>query len=928
MASTYDHQSIDQKWQQYWMHKGIFHADESSGKPKYYVLDMFPYPSGAGLHVGHPLGYIASDIVARVRRHQGYEVLHPMGYDAFGLPAEQYAIQTGQHPATTTAQNARRYKQQLKSIGLSFDWSREIFTSDPSFYKWTQWIFIQLFESWYDHNVKCARPLTELIDQLENEGNSRVHAAGGEQAPTIGAETWRKMDPVEKSRLLQHYRLAYLADAEVNWCPDLGTVLANDEVKDGYSERGGFPVYKKKMRQWFLRITAYAERLLQGLDRLDWPEPVKEVQRNWIGKSHGAEVHFYLDDPELKPLSVFTTRPDTLFGVTFMVMAPEHERAQAIASPEQQEAVARYIREAQAKTERDRLADTRTITGVFTGRYARHPFTDDLIPIWLSEYVLAGYGTGVIMAVPAHDSRDHAFARHFDLPIREVVSGGDPQREAYDAKEGRMVNSQFLNGMEVAEAIPAAIHEIQSRDLGAATINYRMRDAGFSRQRYWGEPFPIVYQNGIPVALPSDQLPVTLPEIESYKPTSEGQPPLARATEWTLQEDGSERETNTMPGYAGSSWYFLRFMDPYNPERFCSSKREAFWQHVDFYMGGAEHACGHLLYARFWQMFLYDRGWVSQPEPFQKLVNQGMILGRSSFIYRVVGRNKLVSHALKEQYPTQALHVDIHLVDDQDRLDVAAFRKRYPEFADADIITEDDGYYYCGHEIEKMSKARFNVVNPDDLVNRYGADTFRTYEMFLGPIEQSKPWNTNGIEGVSKFYRKVWLLFHSSQGEWLVNDAEPTPAEYKTLHKTIKKVTEDIENISFNTCVSALMVAVNELTAAACHKRSILEPLCILISPFGPHIAEELWEQLGRQPSIAQAPWPQHDEKYLLEDTFEYPVSVNGKLRTRAEFPLDMPKEQIAEQAKALPAVQKWLEGKSVQKIIVVPGRIINMVVK
>lgn len=926
--AAYDPQRIDQKWQAYWAEHGTFQADRRSGKPKYYVLDMFPYPSGAGLHVGHPLGYIASDIVARYKRHQGYEVLHPMGYDAFGLPAEQYAFQTGQHPAVTTRENAQRYREQLQQIGLSFDWSRELFTSDPNYYRWTQWIFLQLFESWYDTQAGCARPITELLDILEREGNSLLLAAGGENAPVVTAEEWQAMDAVQRAHLLHHYRLAYLADAEVNWCPDLGTVLANDEVNNGYSERGGFPVYKKTMRQWFLRITAYAERLLEGLHQLDWPEAVKEMQRNWIGRSHGAEVRFPLDDDRLEPLTVFTTRPDTLFGVTFMVMAPEHERAVELATPEHKLEVEGYIRQVQTKTERDRLADTHEISGVFTGRYAIHPFTGEQIPVWLSEYVLSTYGTGVIMAVPAHDARDHGFARHFDLPIREVVAGGDPQREAYDAKEGKLVNSEFLNGMSVAEAIPAALHEIETRDLGRARVNYRMRDAGFSRQRYWGEPFPIVYRGGVAHPIPTDELPLELPEIDSYKPTPDGQPPLARASAWVEHPQGGERETNTMPGYAGSSWYFLRFMDPQNDERFVGEASEAYWRQVDFYMGGAEHATGHLLYARFWQQFLYDQGWVSISEPFQKLVNQGMILGRSNFVYRVIGRNKLVSHAYKAQYNTQALHVDIDLVDRDDALDIEAFRRQYPEFAEADFVLEEDGRYYCGAEIEKMSKAKFNVVNPDNLVARYGADVFRTYEMFLGPIEQSKPWNTNGIEGVSKFYRRLWNLYHDEQGAWAVEEREASEKELKILHKCIKKVSEDIDAMSLNTCVSTFMSTVNELTAASCRKRVVLEPLAVLISPFGPHLAEELWRLLGHESSISTAPWPEFDEAYLRENTFEYPVSVNGKLRAKAEFPLDMPREQVAEQAKALPAVQKWLEGKNVQKVVVVPGKIINMVVK
>ncbi len=916
----YDFRAIEQKWQRRWAERKTYKVEVDKYRPKYYVLDMFPYPSGAGLHVGHPLGYIASDIYSRYKRLKGFNVLHPMGYDAFGLPAEQYAIQTGQHPAVTTEKNINRYREQLDKIGFSFDWSREVRTCDPKYYKWTQWAFLKMFDSYYNNACQKARPIAELVAAFEQNGTQGVDAACTHEL-SFTAEEWKAMSEAEKEATLQNYRLAFRADTLVNWCPGLGTVLANDEVKDGLSVRGGFPVEQKQMKQWQLRVTAYAQRMLDGLDQLEWSDSLKEIQRNWIGRSVGAQLFFGLKGTDEK-LEVFTTRPDTIFGVTFMVLAPEHELVEQLTTPEYKEAVEAYLAETKKRSERERMADTKRVSGQFTGAYAINPFNGKEIPIYISDYVLAGYGTGAIMAVPAHDSRDYAFARHFGLPLIPVVEGGDLEKESYDAKEGRLINSEFLNGLDVKKAIVTMFAEIEKRGFGKKKINYRLRDAIFSRQRYWGEPFPIYYKDNIAYPLPEDKLPLELPPIENFGPTADGEPPLAHAVNWQTEE-GYPLELSTMPGFAGSSAYYLRYMDPHNDGALVSREADEYWRNVDLYVGGIEHATGHLMYSRFWNMFLYDLGYVCESEPFKKLVNQGMIQGRSNFVYRVVGTNKFVSLGLKNQYETQEIHVDVNIVRN-DLLDLDAFRAWRPEFADAEFILED-GKYVCGWAIEKMSKSMFNVVNPDNIVEDYGADTLRMYEMFLGPLEQSKPWDTNGIDGVHKFLRRFWRLFYNREGAFVVSDEAPTAAELKSLHKTIKKVGEDIENFSFNTSVSAFMICVNEL--GGCNKRAILEPLVVLIAPFAPHIAEELWESLGHTTSVCDASFPEYDEKYLVEESIEYPISFNGKMRYKKVLPAGLTPKQVEEAVVSDPAAAKYLDGKTPKKVIVVPGKIVNVVI-
>ncbi|RMG77727.1 MAG: leucine--tRNA ligase [Bacteroidetes bacterium] len=918
--SSYDFHEIEKKWQKYWTEHQTYHVEIDRSKPKYYVLDMFPYPSGAGLHVGHPLGYIASDILARYKRLKGFNVLHPMGYDSFGLPAEQYAIQTGQHPAVTTEKNIKRYREQLDKIGFSFDWSREVKTSDPQYYKWTQWIFLQFFNAWYNNKLDKAQPIHTLIETFNKEGNISVDAATTCKTKFTARE-WQSFSEKKQQEILLEYRLAYLAETTVNWCPELGTVLANDEVKDGLSIRGGYPVVQKKMKQWIMRITAYAERLLKDLEKIDWPEPIKEIQRNWIGKSEGALVHFRLENG--KQLDIFTTRPDTILGVSFMVLAPEHELVEQITSPEQKEEVKKYIEQTLRKTERDRISNTKSISGVFTGAYAIHPFTKEKIPVWISDYVLAGYGTGAVMAVPAHDSRDYAFAKHFNLPIKQVVEGGDISSEAYEAKEGKIINSGFLNGLEVKQAIRKAIEEIEKQNLGERQINYRLRDAVFSRQRYWGEPIPVYYKEGVPYPVDEQDLPLKLPEVDKYLPTETGEPPLARAKNWTYK--GFPLETNTMPGWAGSSWYYLRYEDPKNDTEFVGKEAVDYWQNVDFYVGGAEHATGHLLYFRFWTKFLYDLGYIPFDEPAKKLINQGMIQGISKLAYRLKDNpNCFVSFNLKDQYETIPIHVDVSLVNG-DVLDIEKFKQWRDEFQNAEFILED-GKFICGSEVEKMSKSKFNVVNPDDLIEEYGADTLRLYEMFLGPIEQHKPWDTKGIEGTHRFLKKLWRLFHPS-GNFEISEEQPSNQELKILHKTLKKVTEDIERFSLNTVVSEFMICVNELSQIKCNKRDVLEPLVIAISPYVPHIAEELWQKLGYDYSITQAPFPAYDEKYLQENTHVYPVSFNGKMRFKIELPVELSKEQIEKEVLSNEQAQKWLQGKSPKKVIVVPKKIVNVVV-
>ncbi len=1026
--AEYNFRAIETKWQKYWEENHIYQTQEDTSKPKYYVLDMFPYPSGAGLHVGHPLGYIASDVIARYKRAKGFNVLHPMGFDSFGLPAEQYAIQTGQHPAITTAENIKRYKEQLKNLGFSYDWSREVQTSDPHYYKWTQWIFMRLFEAWYNRKTNKAEHIHTLIAEFERNGNLEVQAACDENTPTFTAEMWKNFSEKERSDILLKYRLTYLADAYVNWCPALGTVLANDEVKDGVSERGGYPVERKLMRQWMMRITAYAERLLEDLETLDWSESIKEVQRNWIGRSIGAEVRFAISNTQ--SITVFTTRIDTIFGVTFLVLAPEHELVSEITTPEHKAEVEAYVERAINRSERERMSEVKVVSGVFTGAYAVNPFTQEPIPIWISDYVLAGYGTGAVMGVPSSDDRDYRFAKFFHLPIIPVIEGTEHLENPTEKKYGKMINSGFLNGLDTPDAIEKAIEYAEKNGFGKRKINYKLRDAVFSRQRYWGEPVPVYFKDGIPHLIDESDLPLVLPKIDKYLPTETGEPPLGRAENWKYK-GVYDYELNTMPGWAGSSWYWLRYMDPHNNKEFVSKEKEQYWKNVDLYIGGAEHATGHLLYSRFWNKVLYDLGYVSSPEPFQKMINQGMIQGRSNFVYKVLYKeaqahkrlaeyllplgfeanvlpgdmqldfvhkekkiaveirsqsiikenwqnylskyaefmpacqvmfvsveeiftnveeavvrvkkallgeefiqfpeneyelpNLFVSYNLRESYETVALHVDVNIVEN-DILDIDAFRKWRPDLANAEFILED-GKYICGAEVEKMSKSKHNVVNPDNIVERYGADTLRLYEMFLGPLEQFKPWNTNGIEGTHKFLRKLWRLFHDEKANFKVTEHAPTQAELKILHHTIKRVTEDIERFSFNTPVSTFMICVNELTELQCNKRAILEPLLVLLAPYAPHITEELWHLLGHKESIHFVSYPVYENRYLQESTFNYPISVNGKLRTNIEMALDLPQTDMEKIVLSNEIVQKWLDGKPAKKVIIVPKKIVNVVV-
>jgi len=925
----YNFNKIEKKWQDLWQQNNTFAAPNGSSKPKYYVLDMFPYPSGAGLHVGHPLGYIASDIYARYMRHRGFNVLHPMGYDAYGLPAEQYAIQTGTHPQLTTYKNIDRYREQLDRIGFSYDWNREVRTCDPHYYKWTQWTFVQLFKHWYNNKLDKAEPIEDLVDVLSRDGNAGINAPCTE-CDVITAKQWNAMSEKQQQEVLMNYRLAYLSDTWVNWCPELGTVLANDEVKDGVSERGGHPVERKLMKQWSLRITAYAQRLLDGLEKIEWTESLMEIQKNWIGRSEGASVKFSIYGHD-RVLEIFTTRPDTLWGATFMVLAPEHEWVEEITSPEMKAEVLEYIEKSKNRSERERAADVKKISGMFTGAYGINPLNGEKIPIWVADYVLMGYGTGAIMAVPAHDSRDFAFAKHFNIPIIQVVAQPDEKTsdprdwdDSYDAKEGVMINSGFISGMDVKDGISAVIDKLVEDNIGFGMINFRLRDAIFSRQRYWGEPFPIYYKDGMPYALDESELPLKLPEVDKYLPTEAGEPPLARAKDW-VNKDGYPLETNTMPGFAGSSGYYYRYMDPNNDKAYFSKEANEYWQDVDLYIGGDEHASGHLIYARFWSMFLFDIGLACKAEPFKKLINQGKIQGRSSFVYRLKGSNTFVSVNLIKDYETTPIHVEISMVDN-DILDQEAFKSWRAEFKDAEFILED-GKYICGWEIEKMSKSKHNVQSPDELIEKYGADTLRLYEMFLGPLEYHKPWDTKGIEGVFRFLRKFWRLFHDNEGNFLISDDPANAKELKILHRTIKKVRDDIERFSFNTAVSTFMICVNELADLNCKKRNILEPLVVLISPYAPHIAEELWLLLGHDGTLAYEEYPAWDEKHMIEDTYLYPVSFNGKLRFKLEFPLDMSTEDIEKAVLEAEEAQRWLEGKPPKKIIVVPKRIINVVV-
>ena len=918
----YDFKQIEPKWQQRWKERKTYHVEIDPKRPKYYVLDMFPYPSGAGLHVGHPLGYIASDIYSRYKRQCGFNVLHPMGYDAFGLPAEQYAIQTGQHPAVTTERNIARYREQLDKIGFCFDWDREVRTCDPAYYKWTQWAFLKMYDSYYCNDSRRARPISELVEAFPLHGNEGLNAACTADM-RFTAEEWRAWDEEKREQVLQNYRLAYRADTMVNWCPKLGTVLANDEVKDGLSVRGGYPVEQKRMKQWSLRVTAYAQRMLDGLDALEWSDSLKEIQRNWIGRSVGAQVFFDVDGSDRK-LEIFTTRPDTIFGVTFMVIAPEHEWVGELTTPENAAAVEEYIAQTKKRSERERIAETRRVSGVATGSYAVNPFTGKRIPIYISDYVLAGYGTGAIMAVPAHDSRDYAFARHFGLEIVPVVEGGDIEKESYDAKSGRMINSGFLTGMDVKEAIPAMFDEVERRGLGRKLVNYRLRDAIFSRQRYWGEPFPVYYKDGVPHMLADECLPLELPEVDKFLPTESGEPPLGRALNWATPE-GYPFELCTMPGFAGSSAYYLRYMDPHNDTALVGREANEYWRSVDLYIGGTEHATGHLIYSRFWNKFLYDLGFVCEDEPFRKLVNQGMIQGRSNFVYRIKDTNRFVSAGLKDRYDVTPIHVDVNIVSN-DILDLDRFRAWRPEFADAEFELED-GRYVCGYAVEKMSKSMFNVVNPDDVVDRYGADTLRLYEMFLGPLEQSKPWDTNGIDGVNRFIRKLWNLFYKGD-ELLLTDGEPTADELKSIHKLIKKVTSDIEAFSYNTSIAAFMICVNELTQLKCHNRQVLSQLVVILAPFAPHVSEELWHALGNDTTVCDAQWPSFNEEYLREDTVNYAVSFNGKARYNITVAADMDPKDVEAAALSHENAARWIDGKQVVKVIVVPRKIVNVVVK
>lgn len=939
----YNFPEIEKKWRQFWAENQTFRAEDNSSKEKYYVLDMFPYPSGAGLHVGHPLGYIASDIFARYKRLQGFNVLHPMGYDSFGLPAEQYAIQTGQHPEKTTKENIARYREQLDKIGFSFDWSREIRTSNADYYKWTQWIFIQLFHSWYNPVSNKAESIQTLIQTFETlgfGGNATDPLTGGIEYPidAFSPADWNAFEESKKRQILMHFRLAYLDNTWVNWCPALGTVLANDEVINGLSERGGHPVERKKMQQWSLRITAYAERLLTGLDKLDWTESIKDMQRNWIGKSKGALIRFQLEStfPPLEGdqgggnidafIEVFTTRPDTIFGVSYVTLAPEHELVDKITTEAQKEKVAAYVTYAKNRTERERQAEVKNITGEFTGAYVIHPFTNEKIPVWIGDYVLAGYGTGAVMAVPAHDERDFRFAKHFDLPRPQVIEAPewDFEKDAYGEKSGKMIHSSFLDGLDVKDAISKAIEEIEKAGIGLGKVNYRLRDAVFGRQRYWGEPIPIYYKNGHPYTMDEQDLPLELPEVDKFLPTEDGEPPLARATDWKYRNE-FEYEKTTMPGWAGSSWYYLRYMDPSNDCEFVSKEKADYWKNVDLYIGGSEHATGHLLYSRFWCKFLYDLGHISFDEPFQKMINQGMILGRSSLVYKSIQSNTFYSYG-KKITDCIPIHVDISFVDN-DKLDIEAFKNWRDEYKNAEFIYEDDGTFLCGHEIEKMSKSKYNVQTPDELIEKFGADTLRMYEMFLGPLEQTKPWDTKGINGVSNFVRKTYRLF-VQDGTSVLSDSAPSKESLKTLHKTIKKIGDDMERFSFNTCISTLMICVNELTEQKCHSREVLTDLVKLLAPFAPFIAEELWEKLGNEAgTVSTAGFPIFNESHLIEANVMYPISFNGKVRFNLEFPKDMSREEVEKNVMAHENTAKYLEGNAPKKVIVVPGKIVNVVV-
>ena len=927
----YNFREIEKKWREYWIANNVYKVVEDESKPKYYVLDMFPYPSGAGLHVGHPLGYIASDIYSRYKRLQGFNVLHPMGYDAYGLPAEQYAIQTGQHPEVTTKNNIARYREQMDKIGFSYDWSREVRTCEPIYYKWTQWAFIKMFNSYYDNALQKAMPIATLEAAFAANGTEGVQAACGEELSFTAAE-WNAKPEKEKQAILLNYRIAYLGDTMVNWCPKLGTVLANDEVSEGLSVRGGYPVEQKVMRQWCLRVSAYAQRLLDGLDEIDWTESLKETQKNWIGRSEGAEMNFKVKDSDLS-FTVFTTRADTIYGVTFMVLAPESELTDLLTTDSQRAEVTNYVQATKKKTERERIADRR-VTGVFSGSYAINPITEEAIPVWISDYVLAGYGTGAIMAVPAHDSRDYAFAKHFDLPIISLIEGCDVSEESLDAKEGIMMNSPraghgvegglVLNGLQVKEAIAKTKVYISEKGIGKVKVNYRLRDAIFSRQRYWGEPFPVYYKDGMPYMLDESKLPLELPEVDKFLPTEQGEPPLGRAKNW-VSDEGFPLELCTMPGFAGSSAYYLRYMDPRNTEALVSRKANEYWRNVDLYIGGTEHATGHLIYSRFWNKFLFDLGIACENEPFKKLINQGMIQGRSNFVYRIKETNTFVSLNLKDQYDVTPIHVDVNIVSN-DVLDMEAFRNWNPEYKTAEFILED-GKYVCGWAVEKMSKSMYNVVNPDVIVEKFGADTLRLYEMFLGPLEQSKPWDTNGIDGVHRFLRKLWGLFYTNDDKLQVTDTEATAEELKSLHKLIKKITFDIEHFSFNTSVSAFMICVNELSALKCSKRSVLEPLIVLLAPFAPHTSEELWHVLGNIMTVCDAQWPVCNESYLIENTATYVVSFNGKARFNLELPSDMSASEVEKVALAHETSAKWMEGKTPKKVIVVPKKIVNIVI-
>ena len=921
----YDFQAIESKWQQYWQSHQTFRTALDIAKAKYYILDMFPYPSGEGLHVGHPLGYIATDIVARYKRAQGYNVLHPMGFDAFGLPAEQYAIQTGQHPAVTTAKNIERYQKQLYRLGLAYDWSRSVSTCDPAYYRWTQWVFIKLFHSWYNTGIQKAQPIDQLIAIFEQAGNSQVQAACDEGTAAFTAEEWQKMTEREQQQVLLRYRLAFLANTTVNWCPELGTVLANEEVNNGFTERGGYPVVRKQMQQWHLRITAYASRLLEDLDGLDWPAATKEMQRNWIGRSQGVIIMFEVPAKgQSSFIQVFTTRPDTIFGVTYLALSPEHPLVGETITTDQQATVTSYITNTQRRSERARLAEVKHITGVFTGAYALHPFTGQPLPIWVTDYVLASYGTGAVMGVPAHDSRDHTLARSFGLPIVQVIAGGNVTQGAYEAQAGTLINANFLNGLTVQEAGMRVIQKLAALHIGTPKTIYRLRNAVFSRQRYWGEPIPIYYRDGMPYTLPEDQLPLELPAVKTYQPTATGQPPLGNAVNWQTAA-GYPLELSTMPGWAGSSWYFFRYMDPDNTQALVGARAQAYWRAVDLYVGGAEHTTGHLLYARFLTKFLYDLGYVSVREPFQQLINQGMIQGESSFAYRIRGTNQFVSYYLRHSYDTIPMHVAIDLVTDN-VLDIAAFKQWRPELANASFLLEN-GQYICGSDVEKMSKSKYNVVNPDTIIEHYGADTLRLYTMFLGPIDQSKPWDTRGIEGVFRFLTKVYRLFYRETDSLSITDAPPPLASLKVIHQAIKKVERDIERYAFNTAISTLMICVNELTRLKCSNRMILEDLVRLLAPFAPHLAEELWALLGHPHSITQAPFPQYDEQYLQEDNIEYPIAVNGKVRTTIIFSRNAPREIMEEEVLAHQTIQKWLQNQEPARIIIVPDKMINVLV-